>query len=231
MQNKVFVTGYAGPIIELLLSKVGKGDFYISVMEDDKKKRELLKNTYSTCISSLSFDEGVGLISNSDFTAEIYIGVSSTPKSRLIAKELFETKNITFPKLIQPSAKISISSKCSKGIYIGDFVTIESNATLHDFSFIHSHSHVGHDSYIGKFCVLGGSVTINGNCIVEDYCFLGSSVTVINDRKIGKGSVIAAGTCVTRDIPPFSYACGNPSKIISPVQVLGQKYILPEELI
>ena len=35
-----------------------------------------------------------------------------------------------------------------------------------------------------------------------------------NVKKIGKGSIIGAGSIVTRDVPDFAIAGGNPAKII-----------------
>ena len=50
---------------------------------------------------------------------------------------------------------------------------------------------------------------------------------VINGKKIGKGSVIQAGTCITQNIPPFSFVSGNPLKIL-PLQILGKKFLVSE---
>lgn len=49
---------------------------------------------------------------------------------------------------------------------------------------------------------------------IEDDCWLASSVTVCGGVTIGRGSVIGAGSVVTRDIPPYSLAFGNPCRVI-----------------
>ena len=48
--------------------------------------------------------------------------------------------------------------------------------------------------------------------IGED-CWLGAGVVVIEGVKIGRGSVIGAGSIVTRDIPPYSIAVGVPARV------------------
>lgn len=49
---------------------------------------------------------------------------------------------------------------------------------------------------------------------IEDDCWLASDVTVCGGVKIGKGSVIGAGSVVTRDIPANVFAAGNPCRAI-----------------
>lgn len=53
-----------------------------------------------------------------------------------------------------------------------------------------------------------------GNIIIEEDCWIGGHVTITKNVTIGRGSVIGANSVVTRDIPPFSVAAGNPAKVI-----------------
>lgn len=45
-------------------------------------------------------------------------------------------------------------------------------------------------------------------------CWLGAGVIVLPGVSIGEGSVIGAGSVVTRDIPPHCVAVGNPCRVI-----------------
>lgn len=45
-------------------------------------------------------------------------------------------------------------------------------------------------------------------------CWIGTGSTVLGNVEIGYGSIIGAGSVVTKDIPPFSIAVGNPCKVI-----------------
>ncbi len=49
---------------------------------------------------------------------------------------------------------------------------------------------------------------------IEDDCWIASNVVILAGVTIGKGSVIASGSVVTKDIPPFSVAAGIPAKVI-----------------
>lgn len=50
--------------------------------------------------------------------------------------------------------------------------------------------------------------------VIEDDCWLASNVVVCGGVTIGEGSVIGAGSVVTRDIPPHSLAAGSPCKVL-----------------
>lgn len=49
---------------------------------------------------------------------------------------------------------------------------------------------------------------------IEDECWIGANAVITAGVTIGKHSVIAAGAVVTKNIPPYSVAVGNPAKII-----------------
>ena len=54
-------------------------------------------------------------------------------------------------------------------------------------------------------------VTIGNNV------WLGANVVICGGVTIGDGCVIGAGSVVTKDIPPMSFAAGNPCRVIRPI--------------
>lgn len=53
-----------------------------------------------------------------------------------------------------------------------------------------------------------------GPIIVEDEVWIGSHAIIMSGVTLGKGSIIAAGSLVTKDVLPFSIVGGNPAKFI-----------------
>ena len=49
---------------------------------------------------------------------------------------------------------------------------------------------------------------------IGEYCWLGEKVIVMPGVTIGDWSIVGAGSLVTRDIPAYSIAVGNPAKVI-----------------
>ncbi len=50
--------------------------------------------------------------------------------------------------------------------------------------------------------------------VIEDDVWIGGKVIILPGVKIGRGSVIGAGSVVTKDISPYSIAVGNPAKVV-----------------
>lgn len=52
------------------------------------------------------------------------------------------------------------------------------------------------------------------NITIGDCVWFGNRVLVIGNINIGEGAIIAAGSVVTKDVPPLAIVGGNPAKII-----------------
>jgi acetyltransferase-like isoleucine patch superfamily enzyme len=50
--------------------------------------------------------------------------------------------------------------------------------------------------------------------IIEDECWIAANAVITAGVTIGKHSVVAGGSVVTKSIPPYSVAAGNPAKVI-----------------
>ena len=49
---------------------------------------------------------------------------------------------------------------------------------------------------------------------VEDDVWIGANSVILPGVHINKGAIIGAGSVVTKDIPPYAIAVGNPAKVI-----------------
>ncbi len=54
--------------------------------------------------------------------------------------------------------------------------------------------------------------------VISDNVWIGENVCVLPGVKIGTGSIIGAGSIVTKDVPEYSIAAGNPAKVIREVK-------------
>jgi acetyltransferase-like isoleucine patch superfamily enzyme len=50
--------------------------------------------------------------------------------------------------------------------------------------------------------------------IIEDDVWIGANVIILKGVRIGTGSIIGAGSIVTRDVGPYSIIVGNPGRLL-----------------
>ena len=50
--------------------------------------------------------------------------------------------------------------------------------------------------------------------VIGDYVWIASDVIILPDVTIGRGAVVGAGAVVSKDIPDYAVAVGNPAKVV-----------------
>ena len=114
-------------------------------------------------------------------------------------------------------------SKPEPRIILEDYVTVGRGTFISAKKLVH----IGKYSMIGPFCQINdqshsyakGELIMNQLACIEPVrigsdCWLGSGVRVLMGVTIGDGSVIGAGSIVTKSIPPYQIWAGNPARYI-----------------
>ncbi|OFY21880.1 MAG: hypothetical protein A2X02_05105 [Bacteroidetes bacterium GWF2_29_10] len=104
-----------------------------------------------------------------------------------------------------------------ESIRIGNYVLISHNVNIVDTN-SHETNHIERgDGYV-KLLKKGHSKdkgNINtASVIIEDYAWINFNSVILKGVKIGRGSIIAAGSVVTKDVSPFTMVAGNPAVVI-----------------
>lgn len=125
-------------------------------------------------------------------------------------------KVVGFPNVFHKSSFISSSSSIDESSIICPFVTLTSNVKIGKNFQANIYSYIAHDCIIGDNVTFAPSVKCNGNVIIEDDVYIGTGVIIHQGKankplKIGKGSIIAAGSVVTRSVPAGKVVFGNPA--------------------
>ena len=74
-----------------------------------------------------------------------------------------------------------------------------------------AYAHVAHDCSVGSNTVFANCATLGGHVEVGDWVIIGGLTGVHQFTKIGAHAFLAGGAVVTRDVPPYVMATGNPA--------------------
>jgi len=125
---------------------------------------------------------------------------------------------------------------CESGSYIGYRVHIRPQCvSLGDHCFIGSECWLASKATIGNFVMLAGRVAFVGGdhrfdipgtpsieaprdenkiIIIEDDVWIGYGCTIMHGVRIGEGSIVAAGSVVTKNVEPYSIVGGVPATLL-----------------
>lgn len=134
---------------------------------------------------------------------------------------------------IGPMAHLRPNAKIGSNARVGNFVEVKNTVIGAGTKAAHL-TYLG-DSQIGQDVNIGcGTITCNYDgknkhpTIIEDRCFVGSDVQFVAPVRIGAGSVIGAGSTITKDVPPDSLAVARSKQKIFPLR-LGQRSVSKNE--
>jgi bifunctional UDP-N-acetylglucosamine pyrophosphorylase/glucosamine-1-phosphate N-acetyltransferase len=130
--------------------------------------------------------------------------------------------------ILGPYAHLRPQSRIGESAHIGNFVETKKVS-------IGKGSKANHLNYLGD-AVIGAGVNIGAGAItcnydgvhkhlttIEDNVFVGSDSTLVAPLTISAGSYIAAGSCITEDVPEGSLALGRSRQVTKPGWVAARK--------
>jgi len=102
---------------------------------------------------------------------------------------------------------------------IREFVTIHAGTqqdrgrtTIGSRNLLLAYSHIAHDCVVGNETTFSNNAQLAGHVEVGDYAVLGGFVGVHQFCRVGAHAMVAAGSIVLQDVPPFVTAAGYPAK-------------------
>jgi bifunctional UDP-N-acetylglucosamine pyrophosphorylase/glucosamine-1-phosphate N-acetyltransferase len=119
---------------------------------------------------------------------------------------------------VGPFAHLRMNAQLAEGSVVGNFVEVKKSRIGRRSKAMHL-TYLG-DATIGENTNIGaGTVTCNYDgkekhpTIIEDNVRIGSDTMLVAPVRVGKGSVTAAGSVVTRDVPPDTLVAGVPAVV------------------
>ena len=158
-----------------------------------------------------------------------YLIAARLPRSRLPGGK--------FSRKIRYLLAKKLFKKCGRDVNVEDhcYIGRGKNIEIDDYSGIGPKCEIHGPVKIGKYVLMGSEVLINiknhnhqnikkpmffqgleadKKVIIEDNVWIGTRAIILPGVKIGKGSIIGAGSVVSRDIPSYSLAVGAPARVV-----------------
>ena len=108
------------------------------------------------------------------------------------------------PVIIGDRTKIGLSNTIIGPVIIGNDIRLAQNITISGLN--HNYEDVSLPIH-----VQGVSTA---QIVIEDESWIGANVVIVPGVTVGKHSIVAAGSVVTKNIPEYSVAAGNPARIL-----------------
>lgn len=109
------------------------------------------------------------------------------------------------------------------GVEIGAGTVVRELSTIHQGSYrptrigagcwLLNRVYVAHDCQVGDGVTLSSGATLGGHILIGDAVNLGMNAVVHQRRVVGPGAMVGMGSSVTRDVPPYAKAYGNPVRL------------------
>jgi virginiamycin A acetyltransferase len=195
-------------------------DFFLNYIEMKLFLKRLLlryrKNIFLDTKSDVNFNI---LLSKKDFNYPVKIIDSKCNFESIgegcVISEARCYGEIVLGKFVTITGPGTIIKSLKEKIYIGSFTSIGQNVCIVDFN--HSFGRVS-SSFISHLLLKESylnDIQTKGPVIIGEDVWIGSNTVILPGITIGRGSIVGAGSIVTKDVPKYSVVFGNPAKIVS----------------
>lgn len=138
-----------------------------------------------------------------------------TPASKLKVVDTLKKQfpDLEWPALIHPTVRFDHSScAVAEGVILCAGIVGTVNITFSAFSMVNLNCTLGHESTLGRGCVLNPTVNISGGVNIGEGVLVGTGAQILQYLKIGAHSVVGAGAVVTKDVEAGTTVVGVPAK-------------------
>jgi acetyltransferase-like isoleucine patch superfamily enzyme len=137
------------------------------------------------------------------------VGLKVYPDAKL---EIGSHSTLGYMNLISVARSVRIGNHC---LFAGEVKIMDNNSHSLDFEARRRHAQLEPSDV--------------APVVIEDDVWIGTNCIVLKGVTIGRGAVIAAGAVVTRNVPPYTVAGGNPARVIKQIEPYFSRHAVRDE--
>lgn len=147
--------------------------------------------------------------------ARFVVALGNPTQRERITRRFLEAGHVP-ATIIHPGVQISPWAKVGLGSVVCANSVVSCNVTLGHHVHVNLSCTISHDVEVGDYSTLSPAVNVAGNVRIGNGVFVGTNACFINGHSgrplvVGDGAVIAAGACVTQDVPAGAMVAGVPA--------------------
>lgn len=160
---------------------------------------------------NVRFENGYNIALGRNIMIKEYSKLSASGGRLIIGDDCYIDRNVV---ISCHGGSIEIGNFCSfnpncviyghGGLKIGDYVRIATGTIIIP---------ANHTFIKRRIPICKQPISKKGICIGDDV-WIGANCVVLDGVEIGRGSIIGAGSIISKSIPEYSVAVGNPAKVI-----------------
>jgi UDP-2-acetamido-3-amino-2,3-dideoxy-glucuronate N-acetyltransferase len=132
---------------------------------------------------------------------------------------------------IRENARIGVGCILSKDVYVDHGVRIGDRCKIQNSVSVYNGVNIGDDVFVGpnvSFTNDRVPRAFNTDWLitetkVETGASLGANSTIVCGITIGEYAMVAAGSVVTKDVPPYTLVMGNPARLVGKIDKTGNR--------
>lgn len=166
-------------------------------------------------------------------TSTTYIHPSATVDARA---DIGEGAKIWINVQVREGARVGRGTILSKDVYVDHAVTIGNDCKVQNSVSVYNGVTIEDEVFVGpNACFTNDKVPRAFNAdwkvtptVVRRGASIGANATIVCGIELGEYAMVAAGSVVTKDVPPYTLVMGNPARPVARIDRDGNRVGEPE---